>query len=71
MRTHARGPTLGRTRIEWHTDRQPWVYARLYPLPVLSKLAANDFSFKPLNLLVEPRGFEPLTSAVRLRRSPN
>jgi hypothetical protein len=24
-----------------------------------------------LKLLVEPRGFEPLTSAVRLRRSPN
>jgi hypothetical protein len=26
---------------------------------------------KRLKLLVEPRGFEPLTSAVRLRRSPN
>ena len=26
--------------------------------------------FNPLSL-VEPRGFEPLTSAVRLRRSPN
>ncbi len=24
-----------------------------------------------LAVLVEPRGFEPLTSAVRLRRSPN
>jgi hypothetical protein len=31
----------------------------------------NEAEMTKREPLVEPRGFEPLTSAVRLRRSPN
>jgi hypothetical protein len=34
-------------------------------------LTAKEGERRRIGLVVEPRGFEPLTSAVRLRRSPN
>jgi hypothetical protein len=44
-----------------------------YGFVFTSALAAAGDAIRITGLicLVEPRGFEPLTSAVRLRRSPN
>jgi hypothetical protein len=47
------------------------VHGRQLMISCVRRPPPSDAAVPRPNLLVEPRGFEPLTSAVRLRRSPN
>ena len=51
--------------------RGPFLFSPLADTALTRNGALFIFSANPLNFLVEPRGIEPLTSAVRLLRSPN